>query len=459
MTDPLANVTPLASRAGNIDPAVAELSEDAVSRVFSRRHGRAFLFDHDRGAWFHYDGDRWREDRTRLVLEHHRTLAHELSETTATSVLRKARSSSFISGAERLSRSDPALSVTSDVWDASPDLVGCPGGMTLDLRSGQVRDSDPNDRLTKICGATPDPANSPCPLMHEFLMQVCGGDDDLIHFLQILAGYSLTGHTKEQILLFVCGPGGNGKSVLLDILGRLLGDYAKTAPMDAFVASRGDKHATDLAMLRGARLVTASETEEGRSWAESKIKALTGGDTITARFIGKNNFSFKPEFKLVIAGNHMPTLRNVDAAIRRRFLILPMTYRPRVVDPDLVERIWQEAPQILAWAVRGALEWQSEGLPRPAGIVTATDQYFTDMDQFGEWLSENCSTGDARDYTSSAALFSSWRLYAEQAGERPGTQKALAARFRRLGLVTDNRRVDGKMQRCWVGIRLKSGAL
>jgi putative DNA primase/helicase len=191
-------------------------------------------------------------------------------------------------------------------------------------------------------------------------------------YLQRAVGYALTGLTQEHALFFAYGTGANGKSVLLSTAAGLLGDYHKTAPIETFTASNSDRHPTDLASLRGARLVTATETEEGRRWAEARIKQLTGGDTISARFMRQDFFEFAPSFKLFIAGNHKPSLRSVDEAIRRRFHLVPfaVTIPSEERDSDLAEKLKDEWPGILAWLIEGCLEWQTEGLRRPKPSLT-----------------------------------------------------------------------------------------
>jgi putative DNA primase/helicase len=180
-------------------------------------------------------------------------------------------------------------------------------------------------------------------------------------FYRSAKNYSLTGTTREHALLFIYGPGGNDKSVLLNTVSGILGDYCRTAPMDTFTASPGDRHPTDLAMLRGARLVTATETEEGRAWAESRIKQMTGGDPISARFMRQDFFTFTPQFKLTITGNHKPVLRNVDEANRRRFKTGPFLHTPPQPDRELEIKLRAEWPGILEWMVEGCLDWQKNG--------------------------------------------------------------------------------------------------
>jgi putative DNA primase/helicase len=210
-------------------------------------------------------------------------------------------------------------------------LLGTPGG-TVDLRTGELRTSRLEDCITKMTSVAP--LDEPCPRWIQFLNEATGKDADLIEFLQQWCGYGLTGLTREHALVFVYGAGGNGKSVFLNVVQTIMKDYAITAAMDTFTASKFDKHSTDLAMLQGARLVTASETEEGRAWAEARIKQMTGGDAITARFMRQDNFTFTPQFKLTIIGNHQPVLHNVDDAAKRRFNIVPFLLKPAKVKPN-----------------------------------------------------------------------------------------------------------------------------
>jgi putative DNA primase/helicase len=174
-----------------------------------------------------------------------------------------------------------------------------------------------------------------CPLWLAFLDQVTKGDAGLIRFLKQWFGYSLTGDIREHALVFAHGPGGNGKGVCINTISTIMGEYACAAAMDTFVASDGDKHPTDLAMLRGARMVMVNETEEGRAWAEARIKQLTGDDKIRARFMRQDFFEHMPQFKLAFSGNHKPVLKNVDDAAKRRINMFRLLFKPAVVDLQL----------------------------------------------------------------------------------------------------------------------------
>ncbi len=196
-----------------------------------------------------------------------------------------------------------------------------------------------------------------------FLTRVTDNDDALQAYLARVCGYWLTGYTHEHALFFLYGTGANGKSVFIETVQGYMGDYATTAPVETFMAARGERHPTELAGLHGARLVVSPETESGRHWNESRLKQITGGDTITARFMRQDFFTFKPTFKICIVGNHKPSLRTIDEAIRRRFHLIPfnVTIPAGERDPKLAEKLKSEWPGILAWAVKGCLEWRKVG--------------------------------------------------------------------------------------------------
>ncbi|WP_052042020.1 phage/plasmid primase, P4 family, partial [Ralstonia solanacearum] len=306
---------------------------------------------------------------------------------------------------------------------------------TVDLRTGDLRRAIQDDHITRQTATAPAAAGTVPRRWLTFLEDATRGDADLIRFLQQMAGYSLTGDTSAHALFFIYGAGGNGKSVFLNTLTGILGEYAQTAAMDTFTASANDKHPTDLAGLKGARLVSASETEDGRAWAETRIKNMTGGDPITARFMRRDFFTYRPEFKLVIVGNHKPRLNNVDDATKRRFNIIPFIHKPTAPNPELEKELRDEWPAILRWAIDGCLDWQTNGLVRPAVVVDATREYFEDQDVFGQWL-EECCEREPRHNDTSAELFASWKRYAEAAGEKAGNTKTFGEAMRKRGFAT-----------------------
>jgi len=401
-----------------------EVSEDQIAQAFARRHNKRLRFDHSAGRWYEWAGGRWQRNETKLAFHFARLLSREASD--GKKGFCKA---SVANGVEAFARADPTLAVTADAWDRDPWLLGTPGG-TVDLRTGQLSPARQGDLITKQTGTAPGEGEPRRWL--QFLDEATAGDRDLIRFLQQVAGYCLTGSTREHALFFIYGPGGNGKSVFLNLLNHVLGDYATTAGMETFTASKHDRHPTDLAMLNGARLVSASETEEGRAWAESRIKQVTGGDKISARFMRQDFFEFVPQFKLVIVGNHAPVLGNVDEAARRRFNIIPFTQKPVTPDRELEDKLKAEAGQILSWAIAGCLDWQANGLVRPEIVTAATADYFEDQDLFGQWIEERCER-DKSKWELPAKLYHDWAEYARAAGDDPGAQKQMKSKLERAG--------------------------
>lgn len=435
---PLANVVP-------IPQTPPEVSEDAIAQSFAHQYAATMRFDHDEGRWFEWDGVRWRPDRTDRGFHYAREIGRRMGDGK-----RQHCKAGVAAGAERFCRADPQLAVTSEHWDRNPWLLGTPGGV-VDLRDGGLVPCDPAFNITKITATTPAPGTADRWL--SFLDETTGGDQEVIDFLQEWCGYGLTGDTREHALLFAYGGGGNGKSVFINTYSKLLGDYALTAAMETFTAARGERHSTDVAMLKGARLVTASETEEGRAWAEARIKQMTGADPITARFMRRDNFTYTPQFKLTIVGNHAPVLHNVDEAMRRRFRIVPFDRRPAKPDRKLEDKLRDEWPQILSWMVAGCLRWQDRGLSHPKAMRVATAAYFEAQDVFGQWIEDSCETGP-REWEPTGHLFDSWTKFAKANGEEAGSAKRFSGNLSKRGFRPD-KMSDSSRQRIFRGISIK----
>jgi putative DNA primase/helicase len=308
--------------------------------------------------------------------------------------------------------------------DHDPMQLNTPGGI-ITLDDGKLTPPDPAALCTKTTPIAPD-FNGECPRWLKFLGEVTNHDEALVLYLQRLAGYCLTGLTREQHVTFIWGDGKNGKSVFLNVLEGVLGDYAKRAPMDTFTASNSERHSTDIAGLHGARLVSASETAAGKRWDEPRLKNLSGGEPVTARFMRQDNFTYMPQFKLVFIGNHKPELRSVGEDMRRRLHLIPFTFKPAVVDRELPEKLRAEYPAILAWMIRGCLAWQAEGLAAPPIVKAATDDYFSGEDAIGDWMRESLEQApDA--HATTEELFLSWREWSNRNNEYTGSKKRLAS--------------------------------
>jgi putative DNA primase/helicase len=433
------------------DTRPAEYADDALALRFTKLHGDDLRFTAAWGRWSVWDGSVWKPDSTYYVFDLARKVCREQSACCGNKHLAaRIASAPTIAAVERLARADRRHAATIEQWDADPWLLNTPSGV-VDLRTGKLRPAMREDYMTKITAVAP---SGECRLWQSFLSRITDANDELQRFLQRMCGYALTGMTREHALFFLYGTGANGKSVFLNTISGLMADYAKTAPIETFIDSKNEHHPTDLAGLQGARLITAVETEDGRRWAESKLKALTGGDRIAARFMRQDFFEFAPVFKLVIAGNHKPGLRTVDEAMRRRFNLVPFTVTIPAPERDLElgEKLREERSGILKWAIEGCLAWQSQGLHRPAVVSEATENYLAAEDALARWIEDRCEL-QAAHWTPGAVLFNDWRQWAGENGEFVGSpklfsqnlesrgftpKKTRAARgFLGIGLVTD----------------------
>jgi putative DNA primase/helicase len=407
------------------------VSEDMAARLFVEAYQGRLAYCHDRGKWYEFNGAIWHIHRTPAVLHYSREFCRYLSVFASNGpALQKLK---MFQAVESMARSTPAFSRTSTDWDRNPMLLGTPGG-TVDLKTGELRQSKSGENITKSVVCAPDPFED-CRRWHEFMEQITGGDEGLIRFLQQISGYCLTGLTTEQALFFIYGTGGNGKGVFINILQYIINDYSQTANMEMLERQKNTSHRTELASLVGARLVAASETTEGGEWNDKRLKAMTGGDRIKANFMRQDEFEYSPEFKLVIAGNHEPSLQSVDKAMKRRFNIIPMNITPAKPDGDLTERLKMEAPGILRWMINGCTDWQENGLIRPPVVLKATEAYFRDQNVMQQWIDEACTVEPNNDHLCerSGAMFASWQKYAIAHGLKPGTSKTFKPAMLGLG--------------------------
>jgi putative DNA primase/helicase len=237
----------------------------------------------------------------------------------------------------------------------------------------------------------------------------------------------MTGHTGEHAFTFLFGTGANGKGTFINTIAGVMGDYAAVVPMDLLMASNNERHPTELAKLCGVRLAIAHETQQGRRWDEAKLKTLTGGDKLTARFMRQDFFDFVPTHKFMISGNHKPSLTGVDESIRRRLLLIPFTIQIPKEERDITlpAKLKAEWPAILRWMIEGCLEWRRDGLKVPAIVREASDAYFTEQDVLGQWLDE-CTTEDANAFTRTRDLFESWRKWTEERNLQTGSERTLS---------------------------------
>lgn len=409
---------------------VLPMAEDDLAVRFVAKHKNNMRYCHNAGCWYGWNGQIWKKETTEQGIDLIRIVCKEAAELAGIKERKCLLRSHLYHNVEAIARTDRAVAVTSEIWDNNDFLLGTPNG-TVDLETGELRKATQQDFITKSTLVAPT-ENVDAPIWEKFLNEATANNQELQRFLQQIAGMVLTGDTSEHVLIFVYGPGGNGKSVFLNVLMEILADYATSAPMETFINSPFEHHPTELAKLQGARLVTASETEEGRNWAESRIKTLTGGDKISARYMRQDFFEYWPKFKLVIIGNHKPSIKTLDDAIKRRINIIPFIQKPQKVDPDLNKKLRKEYPAILRWMINGCIDWQKHGLQRPECVKQATEDYFEDQDLFSQWINQCCNI-HFEFKGKSNALFDSWKKFAEDNNIKAGNSKSFKSSMERRG--------------------------
>lgn len=429
---------------------VPQQSDEALAIEFAQTYRPELRYVAAWNRWYIWDGHLWKHDETLAAFDLARKLVRRVVNQMPNGKEAKLLASSrTVNAVQSLAKADRRLAATIDQWDRNSMLLNTPAGV-VDLATGKLSEHRREEYITKSTAVAPKGA---CPMWLTFLARVTGDDPELMQYLRRMAGYLLTGSTSEHALFFLYGLGANGKSVMLSTIAGIMSDYHRTAPITTFTEAKSEQHPTDLAMLVGARAVTAIETEEGRRWAESKIKSLTGGDRVAARFMRQDFFEFTPTFKLVIAGNHKPGLRSVDEAIRRRFNLIPFTViiPPNERDPMLVEKLKVEWPGILNWMLEGCLEWQRVGLRPPQAVIEATDDYLEAEDAIGLWIDEDC-TVEKNAAAPAGALFMAWQEWAKENGEFAGSQKRFSQKLIDRGF--EPAKINS--QRSFIGLKLKS---
>jgi P4 family phage/plasmid primase-like protien len=403
-----------------------EYSDSALASRLARLHVSDIRYVAGGIGWVAWDGVKWARDVARRHMAYTRSVCSKASaealvkiEQAAKAERVAARCASWpvMRNVAQIAETDPAMQVTVEQLDSDIYLLNTKNGV-IDLRTGELHPHDRSKLCTKVTSVEVD-FDRGCPQWHVFLDEACNGDAALKGYLQRLAGYAATGSTKEHVLAFAHGSGGNGKGTFLGAVGAILGDYAAVASADVFLASNNQRHPTELAALMGARLVHAQEIDPSRKWDEAKVKSLTGGDKISARFMRQDLFTFDPQFTLIIAGNTRPEITNVDDAMRRRMHLIPFETKPVRKDVDLPDKLKEEYPAILAWIVEGAKLWLAEGLNPPEVVVKATQEYLEGEDALGRWVEERCVVNPNSEVGTTDA-FHDFRDWARENNEAKG---------------------------------------
>lgn len=411
--------------------------------------------------WLVWDGARWARDQTGEHARSAKAIARQLTESARAvrdkevrlellSAARRAESAPGIRGMIELAGTEMGIALAPAELDTYPDLLNTRTGV-LDLETGELRTHDPTLNLTKVTAAGYVPG-APAPTFEAFLETV-QPDEQMREFLARLLGHALSGRVREHILPIFHGVGANGKSTLVEVVRRLLGDYAASVDPGLLI-DRGEAHPTGVADLFGLRLALTHESDKGRRLAEGTIKRLTGGDAITARRMREDFWTFDPTHSLVMITNHAPIITGTDEGIWRRLRIVPFEIVIPVDerDPDLPGRLYEERDGILRWLVDGYRSYLRDGLGEPKKVTEATTSYRGDQDMLGLFLDERCLTGPH--FTARAReLFEAWRKWCESINIPPGSEVTFARAMQEKGFDNSKRNAGGKL---WAGVGLQA---
>lgn len=449
------------------------------ARRLVKKHGETIRFCHDAGKWYCWDGRRWVKDETSEIVRKAkcvvddmlrqavamRSAAESKTDDAALEAAKSFERHAVSSGNHRRilalisqAESEPGITILAGELDADHWAFNCANG-TIDLRTGELRQHNRADLISKISEIKYD-ANALCPLWERFIGDVFRDDGDLVNFVHRACGYTLTGDTREQLFFILHGCGSNGKSTFITVLRDILGDYETKTTTDTLVEKNNSSNTNDLAALRGARLVSAIETSAGKRLAEALVKELTGQDAVTARFLYQEFFTFIPVFKLWLACNHVPIIQGQDIAIWRRIRLIPFGVQFQDADHPtgpykdkaLSEKLKSEHEGILAWLVRGCLDWRRDGLSTASAVQTATGKLQQDMDVLGEFLAE-CCVFERNAQSSAKDMYAAYCDWATRNGEKPLSQRWFGLRLTERGTCESYRT---RSARYWHGIGLRT---
>ncbi len=399
-------------------------SEDALAAAWVEKYGENWRYVPAWDKWFEWDGNNWSADETVRYFELSRQLTRQALLWDAAlppGLRRRVNSATTAASLLRYVKSDPKIAAIPAQWDTHKYLLGVPGGV-IDLKAGKMIDGEREQYITLKTAIAPEPGTPELWLSH--LAKVLREDADTIGFLRRYLGYMLTGDVGEHCLVFLFGTGRNGKGTIIETIIKILGDYGYAAPANILMEAKNERHPAELAKLRAKRAVSASEPPQGARWDDGRIRWLTGGDTITARGMREDFYSFEPHHKLIVMGNHKPMLRAVDPAIKARFNIIDfgLEIPPEERDTKFADKLRTEWPQILNWMIQGCLEWQDAGLGAPEKIAKATEDYLQAEDVILQWLDECC---DRTSRATSATLYDNYRAWCDRNGEHAWSHRAL----------------------------------
>jgi putative DNA primase/helicase len=438
------------------------LTDLGNARRLVKRYGDRVRFVYAWGKWLVWDATRWAVDDTGSIMRAAKdtvmAMYREASEIQSDGKrqafvewTRKSESAGKLSAMIDLAKTERRISIRPEALDANNWLLNCRNGV-IDLRTFEFKEHDPQLLITKRVNVDYD-KRAKCPTWVKFIKRVMGNDEEMVDYLQRALGYTLTGDVGEQCLFFMIGTGRNGKSTFIETLITLMSEYTVKLPTESLMARAGTGIPNEIARMKGMRLVVARETDENQRLAEATVKDLTGGDTITARFLNQEWFDFKPSHKLWMYGNHKPLIKGTDAGIWRRIRLIPFTVTIPVEerDPSLPFKLQDEMSGILNWVLEGCRKWQQSGLGDPVAVKRATEEYREEMDVLQEYLSERfIPDKDAK--ISAKVLYIEYSVWCDEMGERAMSQRQLGLRLKERGFLPYK---DGHGNRFWIGLKMR----
>ena len=431
------------------------------SKIFIELHKDNLKYCDSLGGFFEYNGQYWEKVSTGVMKKYSFQVIDKLIDLSKDmddkykELMNKHIKASGNAGKldSMIDCAKPSLYMPSERFDSNQNLFNC-SNETFNLDTCQSQRFNPNDFITKSCNIDHDDFAN-CPTWIKFINDIFLNREDIIDFVQRFVGYSMTTSTKEQCMFILHGDGRNGKTVFIETIRKIFGDYVTSLPSTSLVRKPIENGIpNDIAGLKGARLVTTVETNENATLDESMIKKITGSDIIKARFLNKEFFEFMPTFKLIYASNHKPNIRGTDNGIWRRIRMIPFDFKITDENDDkcLQQKLDNELPGILNWAIEGYKKWRESGLTKPPVIMETTEQYREEEDSLGQFIEEECdidkeSYVTVKDFKSRVTQFNKYL-----------NQKSIGEYMRKKGYMPKDNRliVDGKQTRCFIGISLKS---
>lgn len=439
-----------------------ELTEGGNASRLERICGEELRYCHTFNKWYLWHDGRWQIDTdggasriaVKVVNELYIAAANADGKDDRKAIAKFAKETDSRKGIANmlaLAGSRLIFAITANKLDPEAWLLGA-GNVTFDLKTGNTREPHREDLITKAIGANYDRA-AQCPLWKQFLDRIFASDAELISYVKRAVGYCLTGSMNEQVFFFCHGDGSNGKSKFLAVLRGLLGDYAKQADFSSFLVQRNEKVRNDLAALAGARVITATEAEEGSRLSMAVIKSWTGGDPITARFLFGENFTFQPTGKLWLAANNKPAISERNHAAWRRVQLIPfnVTIPEEEQDKDIEVKLLKELSGILNWALEGLADYLKMGLKTPTAVKAATDKYRKENDSLEEFLSECCDIQKLK-VCKNTDLYSAYLNFCGMSGLSALSQTKFSPELNQRREIKSTRKPHGIT---WTGIDLK----